>query len=113
MIDLTPIAKALLGLVAALITVFIIPWLKRKASAEQLAQIKTWVEIAVTAAEQLYKGSGCGSKKKRYVLDFLQSKGFTIDTDSLDKLIEAAVFNLPQYLTAAGIADETEQPAEP
>ena len=28
----------------------------------------------------------------------MQEKGFTIDPDSLDKLIEAAVFNLPEYI---------------
>jgi hypothetical protein len=31
----------------------------------------------------------------------LNTKGYTLDPDSLDKLIEAAVFNLPQYIEAA------------
>ena len=31
-------------------------------------------------------------------MKFLQEKGFTLDPDSLDKLIEAAVFNLPEYI---------------
>ena len=43
-------------------------------------------------------GSGRGAEKKAYVVQFLQEKGFTIDPDSLDKLIEAAVFNLPEYI---------------
>lgn len=47
---------------------------------------------------QLYVGSGRGAEKKAYVVQFLQEKGFTIDPDSLDKLIEAAVFNLPEYI---------------
>lgn len=37
-------------------------------------------------------------RKKAYVVKFLQEKGFTLDPDSLDKLIEAAVFNLPEYI---------------
>ena len=57
-----------------------------------------WVTVAVEAAEQLYVGSGRGAEKKAYVVQFLQEKGFTLDPDSLDKLIEAAVFNLPEYI---------------
>ena len=40
----------------------------------------------------------CGGEKKAYVIDFLNSKGYTLDPKSLDNLIEAAVFNLPDYL---------------
>ena len=43
-------------------------------------------------------GTGRGEEKKAYVVKFLQEKGFTLDPDSLDKLIEAAVFNLPEYI---------------
>jgi hypothetical protein len=48
-----------------------------------------WVTVAVEAAEQIYTGSGRGAEKKAYVIDFLTEKGFKIDADSLDKLIEA------------------------
>lgn len=85
-------------LVAAVITAFVIPWLKGKIDADKLEKIELWVTVAVEAAEQLYVGSGRGAEKKAYVVQFLQEKGFTIDPDSLDKLIEAAVFNLPEYI---------------
>ena len=98
MIDLTPIMEAIVALVAAVITAFVIPWLKGKIDADKLEQIKLWVTVAVEAAEQLYNGTGRGEEKKAYVVKFLQEKGFTIDPDSLDKLIEAAVFNLPEYI---------------
>lgn len=98
MIDLTPIMEAIIALVVAVITVFVIPWLKGKIDADKLEQIKLWVTVAVEAAEQLYNGTGRGEEKKAYVVKFLQEKGFTIDPDSLDKLIEAAVFNLPEYI---------------
>lgn len=52
------------------------------------------MSIAVSAAEQIYVGSGRGEEKKAYVLEFLNSKGFTVDMDSLDKLIESAVYAL-------------------
>ena len=97
-IDLTSIANAVIALIAAIITAFVIPWIRSKTNAAQFEKIKMWVTVAVEAAEQLYVGSGRGAEKKAYVVQFLQEKGFTIDPDSLDKLIEAAVFNLPEYI---------------
>lgn len=52
------------------------------------------MSVAVTAAEQIYIGSGRGEEKKAYVLEFMNSKGFTVDMDALDKLIESAVYAL-------------------
>ena len=98
MIDLTPIMEAIIALVVAVITAFVIPWLKGKIDADKLEKIELWVTVAVEAAEQLYNGTGRGEEKKAYVVKFLQEKGFTLDPDSLDKLIEAAVFNLPEYI---------------
>ena len=98
MIDLTPIMEAIIALVVAVITAFVIPWLKGKIDADKLEQIKLWVTVAVEDAEQLHNGNGRGEEEKAYVVKFLQEKGFTLDPDSLDKLIEAAVFNLPEYI---------------
>lgn len=98
MIDLTPILQAVIGVIAVVITVYFIPWLKKKLSVEQQAELAEWVSIAVTAAEQLYTGSGRGAEKKAYVLAFLEAKGYAVDTgsltDSIDALIEAAVYEL-------------------
>lgn len=100
--DLTVIIEAVAALIAAILSAFVIPWIRSKTTNEQFDKIQMWVEVAVEAAEQLYTGSGRGAEKKAYVVEFLEAKGFTIDADSLDKLIEAAVFNLPSYI---GIAD--------
>lgn len=94
MTDLTPIVNAVIALIAAIITTFLIPWIKGKIDAAKLAQIVEWVGIAVRAAEQIYNESGMGEKKKQYVLDFLASKGFTLDPDSINAMIEAAVKEL-------------------
>ena len=75
MIDLTPIMEAIIALVVAVITAFVIPWLKGKIDADKLEQIKLWVTVAVEAAEQLYNGTGRGEEKKAYVVKFLQGKG--------------------------------------
>lgn len=94
MIDITPIVNAVIMLAAALITTFFIPWIKGKIDAQKLAKIERWVEIAVGAAEQIYKESGMGAIKKEYVLSFLAKKGLSIDTESLDAMIEATVREL-------------------
>ena len=94
MTDLTPIVNAVIALIAAIITTFLIPWIKSKIDAAKLAQIVEWVGIAVRAAEQIYNESGMGEKKKQYVLDFLADKGFALDPNSINAMIEAAVKNL-------------------
>lgn len=94
MTDLTPIVNAVIALIAAIVTTFLIPWIKSKIDAAKLAQIVEWVGISVRAAEQIYNESGMGEKKKQYVLDFLADKGFTLDPNSINAMIEAAVKEL-------------------
>ena len=53
-----------------------------------------WVNIAVEAAEMIYVGAGRDEEKKQYVIDFLNSKGFTLNTAEIENLIEAAVLEL-------------------
>ena len=94
MIDLTPLVNALIMVLAVLITAYLIPWIKSQTTEKQREEIDAWVKIAVQAAEQLYKGAGKGEEKKAYVLDYLNKKGFTIDAESIDKMIEAAVLEI-------------------
>ena len=96
-IDLTPVIEALITLISALITLFVIPkltqYLREKLTAEQMTALKQWVKIAVTAAEQLY-GSKTGQQKKEYVVSFLLSKGIVFDVDVVTALIESEVYKL-------------------
>ena len=92
--DITPIIEAVAALIAALITAFVIPYIKGKTTANQQQQINAWVRIAVTAAEQIYTGSGRGAEKKEYVINWLREHGMTVDESKLDALIEAAVYDL-------------------
>ena len=96
MVDLTQIIVAVLSLMFSLVSAFLIPYIKEKVTAEQFATIKLWVKVAVQAAEMLYVGSGRGEEKKKYVVEFLNSKGFTLNTEEIDNLIEAAVLELKQ-----------------
>ena len=94
MIDLTSLFEAIITLIVALISAFLIPYIKSKVSAEKLETIKKWVKVAVQAAEMLYRDSGMGEQKKAYVIEFLNSKGYDLDTDTLSNLIESAVLEL-------------------
>ena len=91
MFNITPIVEAILALVAAVITFILIPYIRSKTTAEQQQTINAWVQIAVTAAEQIFSGSGRGAEKKEYVIKFLADKGFKIDEASIDAMIESAV----------------------
>ena len=94
MFDITTIIESVFMLLAAIITAIVIPYIKSKTTASQQAEINAGVKIAVTAAEQIYTGSGKGEEKKAYVLNWLREHGITVDTDKLDALIEAAVYEL-------------------
>lgn len=96
MYDITPIIEAVAALIAALITAFVIPYIRSKTTAQQQAEINAWVKIAVSAAEQIYKGSGRGEEKKAYVIQWLREHGITVDEAKLDALIESAVYELNQ-----------------
>ena len=68
--------------------------LKEKEDAEKFEKIKAWTKVAVEAAEMIYNGAGRGAEKKAYVLEYLNSKGYKLDSDTIDKLIESAVLEL-------------------
>lgn len=94
MVDLTQVIVALLTLAVSAVSAFLIPYIKSKVSAEQLDAIKFWVNIAVEAAEMIYTGTGRGQEKKAYVVKLLNSKGFTLNPEEIDSIIEAAVLEL-------------------
>lgn len=97
MIDLTTILQAAITLLAALITAVVIPWIKSRTTKTQREQIEAWVGIAVAAAEQLWKGhEKAGEEKKRYVLNFLEERGFAVDSAALDAMIEAEVMRISE-----------------
>lgn len=86
MINLTDIINAVLALVAALITAFVIPWIKANTSLTQQDRMRDVCSILVFAAEQMY-GAGRGEEKLAYVKKKLQERGYTVDID----MIEATV----------------------
>ena len=92
-IDITAIIEAVIALVSLLITGFLIPYLRQKLNNEKREKLRSWVNIAVKAAEQLY-GSKTGLQKKEYVVSFLLSKGLVFDIDEVTAMIESEVYKL-------------------
>lgn len=95
--DYTEIIKAIIALITALVSAFFIPWLKAKIDAETLKKVSTYVDIAVSAAEQIYAAVD-GDAKKSYVLRYLADKGIQFDSETIDNLIEASVLKLHHEL---------------
>lgn len=96
--DITPIVEAVAAALCAVVTCVLVPYIKSKTTAEQQKEINAWVKIAVSAAEQIYVGSGRGEEKKAYVLEWLRAHGVTVDDEKLDAMIEAAIYELSQGL---------------
>lgn len=97
MTDITMIIEAVVKLIVAVLCVAVIPYIKTRYSASQLETARTWIAIAVKAAEQLYAAEQ-GSEKKNYVVSYLLDKGIKVDAKDLDKLIEASVLELHSEL---------------
>lgn len=112
MTDITPVVEAVVALCVALVTVFVIPWIKSNVSAKKLDEISKWVEFAVAAAEQLAdSGQINKSDKFQYVVDFLAGKGYQVNMNEIRVLIESYVNKLPQALeviTAETVSSEKE-----
>ena len=94
MINLTHIISAAILVVAAIVCSVVVPYIRRKIGDERFKELTKWTQIAVQAAEMIYKGVGLGEQKKAYVLQFLADHGYTIDTEEINAVIEAAVLDL-------------------
>lgn len=80
--------------IGAVITGFIIPYLKTKVSVTQMEEIIKWVTKAVEAAEVLFNSPKSGQEKREYVINFIDkmfnSKKEIITQDQIRILLEAA-----------------------
>lgn len=103
-IDLTPIFQALIVLVAALITRYVVPWIKAKTTIDQRREIRDLVSILVFAAEKLYTGSGRGEEKLAWVQERLNAHGYKLDTNELTELVNAEIAKLES--TAPVVVEE-------
>lgn len=109
MIDLTPLFEALIGLLAAIVTIYLIPWIKTRLTSDQIAKARMVVEIAVYAAEKAY-GPCCGKEKLEYAKQILAAHGVKLDTKRMLAMIDATIKKMEQnelyVLEAAETATE-------
>lgn len=104
MIDITQVVTALLGLILVVISTVVVPYMKQKLSAATIENIRTWVKIAVSAAEMLYAGSGRGEEKKKHVIEtlteILAEKGIKFNATEIDNMIESSVLDLKKAIAS-------------
>lgn len=100
MIDITFIVQAVIAIIVFVVGTFLIPWIKQKIGAGKTEELIRWVGIFVRAAEQIFRESGMGEQKKTYVLDKLLEKGYVVDFESIEAMIEAEVLKINRELTA-------------
>lgn len=93
-IDITQIILGIVTILLGIAEAYLIPWLKSKVGAQELAKIVDTIDIFVAAAEQIAERDGYDGKwKKQHVIELLEKNGYTVD-ETLDEFIEAAVIRL-------------------
>ena len=104
MTDLTTILEAIIALTVAIISAFVIPWIKSRTTAQEREELLAWVDIAVAAAQQLYHDQE-GHVRLNYALEFLADQGYKVDDLTVRDAVEAAVLKLHQQLE--GVANDS------
>lgn len=97
--DLTfNILKIVLAVSAAIITTYLVPYIKEHIDCSKRDTLSGIVKTAVEAMEQVVKESGKGAVKKQQVIAFvtawINEHKIDITEDQLDMLIEAVVFEM-------------------
>lgn len=85
------LAKILVALLGALVTYYVIPYIKAKTTKEQREDAIFWTKMAVRIAEEIYEQRGQGALKKEYVVEFLNKNGMKISIEQMDFLIDVIV----------------------
>lgn len=88
------ILRVVVMLAVLVLTRYIVPWIKAKIGAEQMEEVRTWVNTAVLMAQQVYAAKP-GPERKAIVVEIIRGmlikKNIDISAEQLDMLIEAAV----------------------
>lgn len=117
MYDVTGIALLMISLMFAVLGCLIIPWMKTKLTGEQLAYVRSAVQVAVYAAEKLY-GAGQGEKKLAFAEEVLRKKfNVKLDTKKLLCLIDSEIKKMelqeiPEITTGELVMEQTEEDEE-
>ena len=88
------IALAIISIAGALVSAFVIPWIKANVSAKDLETITFWVRFAVRCADQLFTPEQWQEKKEYvmiYIIDMANKMGIKLTEKDINVLIEACV----------------------
>ena len=89
------IISAIITIICALVSAYLVPWIKAKTTAEQLRQVTEYAEKAVRAAEQLFTPDQWQEKKQHvleYMLDVINDKTrLRLTLEDIDTIIEGVV----------------------
>lgn len=96
--DITVIVEAIITIAVIVASRYLIPFIKTNVDEKKMTTLLTFVDVFVSAAEQIYK-SDQGQLKKKYVLNKLEDEGYNIDDDEIDAMIEASVLRLHKELS--------------
>lgn len=111
-IDLTPVLQLVIMLISAIITAFVIPWIKSKANAQQWEALVNVTRTAVFAAEQVY-GSGWGKQKLEYAEEYIKKKGYTVDVDLIEATVRQSFPHWENPIDDTKAEEESEEDEEP
>jgi hypothetical protein len=85
----------IIAALGALVTRYVVPWIRERTTAEQRAAAVSVIETLVRAAEQTIKSRGFDGKAcKIWVLDHAELLGLSTADEEIDAIIEAAVLEL-------------------
>jgi len=94
------ILKVVISVCAALITVYVVPYIKTLRNDARYSALIDIVEVAVLAAEQTVTGEKQGAIKKEQVMEFVRDwmtkQGIDITYEQLSQMVEAAVYSMKQ-----------------
>ena len=95
--SINEIISIILKVVCFILITFIIPYVKRKYSQQQLEDINAKIQTYVEAADQIF-GRDQGAEKKEWVRERLAAHGIDVDLNLIDAEIEAYVLMLHNAL---------------
>lgn len=89
------IVSAIITIIIALVSAYVIPWLKTKVSKDMMEKIIYYTDMAVRCAEQIYTVDQW-AEKKAYVTEYITNLcnntfGISLSEQDIDVLIEGAV----------------------
>lgn len=91
----TQIMVGVIMILGAIITAFVVPWIRAQMSTEELIQLETYVAFAVRCANQIFT-SDQWKMKKTYVMEYVrritdEKLHISLTEDQIETIIEAVV----------------------